>query len=267
MGRPPTYTDKFVCEQCGKAFEVKHWRVVDAIRKGSTIKYCCHKCSTDAYKGKQRDPSISIKGVATRRAKGSYTNPIPTTCEQCGKEFLTTEFRKSDGRGHFCSKACMSEYYRIHYRGPNCVTGLWKGGSSFGKYCYKFNNVLKDKVSARFGDECILCHLPKLQHLYRGRQSRLCIHHVYTEKMACCESKVTEMDLIRRRFPKEIAAFGEPEFTEIEIKYLRMMVPLCRSCHGKMIIEESKELPYEQTFYRKFFTELILTKYDGLSYI
>ena len=255
------------CEECGKEFSVDQYRINEANKHGTTIRYCSQPCSTKANNGRSRDPSIAAKAVETRRKNGSYTTPIKVNCLQCGKEFETTEYRKSVGKGKFCCRECMGEYYKIHYRGPQSINGLWKGGSSFGKYCYKFNTILKDKVSAKFGDKCVLCGLPKAEHQNKGIGHRLCIHHVYTEKMACCESKVTEMDLIRRRFPKEIAAFGEPEFTEIEIKYLRMMVPLCRSCHGKMIIEESKELPYEQTFYRKFFTELILTNYDGLSYI
>jgi hypothetical protein len=54
-------------------------------------------------------------------------------------------------------------------------------------------------------------------------------------------------------------------FTEEEIMYIRMMVPLCEKCHGKQ--NKSEDLPYEQTKYRKFFTELILNEYGGKCYM
>jgi len=136
----------------------------------------------------------------------------------------------------------------------------WKGGISFLPYCPKFNKKLKQNVRNFFGNKCVLCKMSRDEYF-----EEFIVHHIFTEKMACCESKIEEMELIRQRLPIGVARFGEEEFSEEEIMYIRMMVPLCRKCHGKQNAK-SEQLPYEQTTYRKFFTELILNEYGGKCY-
>ena len=136
----------------------------------------------------------------------------------------------------------------------------WKGGTSFLPYCPKFNKKLKQRVRNFFGNKCVLCEITRDEYY-----EEFIVHHAFTEKMACCESKIEEMELIRARLPIGVARFGEDEFTEEEIMYIRMMVPLCRKCHGKQNAA-SEKLPYEQTVYRKFFTELILNEYGRKCY-
>lgn len=138
--------------------------------------------------------------------------------------------------------------------------GCWKGGTSFLPYCPKFNNALKENVRSFFDDKCVMCGKTSEEN-----KASLAVHHVFTEKMACCETKIEEMDIIRSRLPKNVARFGEDKFSEEEIMYIRMMVPLCRGCHGKQS-KSSEKLSYEDTEYRKFFVELILTKYGGKCY-
>lgn len=64
--------------------------------------------------------------------------------------------------------------------------------------------------------------------------------------------------MVRQRFPISVAKFGLPEFTGEEKMYIRMMVPLAMSEHSYIHSVESNDTPYEQTTYRKFFTEMIL---------
>lgn len=135
---------------------------------------------------------------------------------------------------------------------------MWKGGASFYPYCPKFNESLKERVRNFFGNKCVLC---ESTHIENGKN--LSVHHVFTEKMACCESKIEEMEAIRKRLPPEIISPGAPEFTELEITYIRMLVPLCKKCHGKMIREELGEIPFHETKYRKFFAELIMKHFGG----
>ena len=135
---------------------------------------------------------------------------------------------------------------------------LWKNGASFYPYCPKFNKVLKERVRNFFGNQCVLCKTTPEEN---GKN--LSVHHVFTEKMTCCESKIEEMEAIRKRLPPEIISPGAPEFTEIEIAYIRMLVPLCKKCHGKMIREEVGEIPFHETKYRKFFAELIMEHFGG----
>jgi len=136
----------------------------------------------------------------------------------------------------------------------------WKGGISYLPYCPKFNKKLKEDVRGVFKNVCVLCG--KTPEENRGAMN---VHHVFTEKMACCESRIEEMDSIRKRLPKNISKFGEEKFTDEEIMYIRMMVPLCNSCHGRQN-NKSEDAPYEQTKYRKFFAELIINKYGGKCY-
>jgi hypothetical protein len=137
----------------------------------------------------------------------------------------------------------------------------WKGGSSFFPYCPKFNNKFKENVRNRFHGECQFPGCEKTKEEL-GQKRKHSIHHVFAEKMTCCEGNIKEMDLVRKRLPKTVAHFGEPNFTEEEIMYIRMMVPLCDK-HHSMVTHESNDLPYEDTVYRKYFAELIMREYDG----
>lgn len=140
-----------------------------------------------------------------------------------------------------------------------CDPSEWKGFVSNEPYCEKFDESLRERNREFFERICVLCGKPESEHIVGPKKIKLDVHHVYLEKKACCETQIEEMEQIRARFPKGIARFGEPQFSEEEIKYIRMMVPLCHGCHGKLQIEKH-ETPYETTIYRKFFTELILSK-------
>ena len=84
-------------------------------------------------------------------------------------------------RGKFCGS-----------KSPN-----WRGGTSFGQYCEKFNNEFKERVHAFFGYHCVICG-----QVWHPGDEKLHVHHVNYNKTACCdESK-------------------------------RMFVPLCRACHN-----------------------------------
>lgn len=133
---------------------------------------------------------------------------------------------------------------------------LYRHGQSFGKYCEKFNNNLKERVRAFFNYTCPLCNKTQDEN-----KEKLSVHHVYTEKMACCESEINEMDELRNKLPKHIVKLGDPVFSNEEIARIRMMVPLCRECHSK--IHSNTE--YEQET-RDFFDNLIMIEYGGKCY-
>jgi hypothetical protein len=133
-----------------------------------------------------------------------------------------------------------------------CSIEEWKGFTHFGPYCEKFNEPTKKKKRAVFSGCCCLTGVTKEEN----SNNAMSVHHVFVEKKACCESLIEEMDVIRKRLPSGIARFGEPQFSEEEIKYIRMMVPLCISAHSKM--QKERDVPYEETVYRKYFVELLL---------
>ena len=73
----------------------------------------------------------------------------------------------------------------------------WKGGISFEKYCYKFNDAFKEYIREKFGRKCYLC--PKTE---KENRKKLAVHHIDYNKNSICKGKAW--------------AF----------------VPLCGKCHG-----------------------------------
>jgi len=142
----------------------------------------------------------------------------------------------------------------------------WQGGISFYPYCPKFDEPMKENVRAFFGGRCVICGKTKEENSNsRYKTEKLSVHHVFTEKMAGCETKIQDMEAVRKRLPKEIARIGAPEFSSLEIAYIRMMVPLCRSDHSSVGGEDS-DIEFEKSEYRKFFVDVIMNKYNGKCY-
>jgi hypothetical protein len=142
----------------------------------------------------------------------------------------------------------------------------WKGGRSFGRYCPKFDDKFKENVRNFFGGKCVICGKTEKENgNTRNETEKLSVHHVFTEKMVCCETKIQDMENVRRRLPKEIAQYGNPKFSALELQYIRMMVPLCRSDHG-FAEGEDEDIEFEKSEYRKFFVDVIMNKYNGKCY-
>lgn len=74
----------------------------------------------------------------------------------------------------------------------------WRGGVSFGKYCYKFNQPFKEFIREKFSRTCIMCGKHE-----SNCNRKLAIHHTDYNKNSICNGKSW--------------AF----------------VPLCDKCHGK----------------------------------
>lgn len=82
---------EFKCVQCGKKFYDYHRK------KGRGRKFCSLKCAY-SYRTKEK---------------------VKVICEECGKEFITTQYEHSRGRDRFCSKKCNSSYRSRVYSGEN----------------------------------------------------------------------------------------------------------------------------------------------------
>lgn len=140
----------------------------------------------------------------------------------------------------------------------------WKGGISFEPYCPAFDKPFKQSTRLRQGNICAFPGCGKTKE--QNQNKDMSIHHVYIEKLACCENEIEEKNLLRKRFPPEIAKFGNQTFSPDEIRHIRMVVPLCVSHHGKMNTGTECNAPYGETEHRKYFTELIETKYAGKAF-
>jgi hypothetical protein len=101
----------------------------------------------------------------------------------------------------------------------------WKGGRSKRRYCHKWREHLRERVREFFGRICINCYKTEMEN---GR--RLCVHHVYHNKMACCDFSP------------------------------RIFVPLCTGCHNLTNNKKNEE------FYKEKFTKIVMEQYGGKSF-
>lgn len=254
---------KCVCENCGKEFYRRYSLVKEhafcsnkcrSEKWNNKIKIVCKVCGKIFYKRESITKNYKTECCSSKCRDIARRNRVTRTCKGCGKTFeikASSTIRKSE-RGKYCSKECYTEFAR----GKN--SHMYDRGQSFYPYCEKFDEPCKQRVRHFFGDVCLICGSTKEQN----RNKRMDVHHVFIEKRACCEDKIDDKDSVRLRLPKEIARFGEPEFSDTELTYIRMMVPLCMSCHTT-VHHESNDLPYEETIHRKYFAELIMQKYNG----
>jgi len=256
-----------ICENCGKEFYRKNGLVKDhtfcsnrcrADKWNKKIEITCKVCGKIFYKRrsitknyKTECCSLKCRGIARR-------NRVSKTCKYCGKIFEVRESSttRPSPRGAYCSFEC----YHKHARGKN--SHMYDHGQTFYPYCERFNNSLRERVRNFFGNKCVLSGAAK----DNNNGKRLDVHHVFIEKLACCETKIEDMDLVRWRLPKDVAKFGLPEFTQEELIYLRMMVPLSMKEHARVHKLEPSDMPYEETRYRKFFAELIIHQHGGKCY-
>lgn len=60
----------------------------------------------------------------------------------------------------------------------------WRGGLSFGKYCYKFNNAFKEEIREQFNRTCFLCNKTEIEN-----KKHLSVHHIDFNKNSICNGK------------------------------------------------------------------------------
>ena len=257
-----------VCENCGKEFYRKNGLIkahvfcsnsCRAKKYSNQVKIVCKVCGKVFYRRESIAKNYNIKCCSKICQGIAKRNRVKRICKGCGKEFeiKVSAANRSVERGKYCSKECYTEFSR----GKN--SHMYDHGQTFFPYCEKFDDRLKERVRYLHDNKCCICGSSKEQN----HNKRMDVHHVFIEKEACCETRIQDKDWVRHRLPKHIARFGNPEFSEDEIIYIRMMVPLCMSCHSKVHGEESNDMPYEKTKWRKQFAELILNRFNGVSYL
>lgn len=112
--------------------------------------------------------------------------PVVGMCELCGVRNIV----KKHNYIPICS-SCSKKQKRV--RAANCN---WKGGTSTGKYCHKFNECCRERNRNKYGRTCFICGKTEAQN---GRN--LDVHHVDMNKGQGCDG------------------------------YKWKLVPLCHTCH------------------------------------
>ena len=175
-------------------------------RKGKRHSEETKKKISDAHKGKHHSEEARKK--MSDAHKGTYPSEEvrkKLSDVRKGKK-LSSETRKKISESHKGEKnpnygTPLSEETRK--RISDAIKGKkhynWQGGISFGKYCEKFNEELKEKIRTKYGYKCFSCGKTQEEN-----GSRLSVHHLDRNKMQGCN--------------------GIPW----------ALVPLCKSCHGKV---------------------------------
>lgn len=156
------------CAQC--AYKDYHKRTLE-----NRIVNKCVDCGMEIYKDSTRCKECYNLQI---RSKHLY---IPNYCIDCGKEIT----RKSK------PKRCV-QCAIIHNGKKSKETGKfngknnanWKGGLSFGKYCYKFNEHRKEIIRNEYNRKCVICGKTEKEN---GR--KLSVHHVSYDKEMGCNGK------------------------------------------------------------------------------
>ncbi len=134
---------KKICLNCGKEFEVPHWRK-------DTAKYCCSECQHNSNK---KEPNC--------------------TCEICGKKFHLKPSQLKKSKHHCCSIECLNKLKSILYSGEgNHQYGL-KG---------RLNSSFKgDEISKR-NNNLIEIRVYDPTHPYCDKDGRVLKHRLIVEE-------------------------------------------------------------------------------------
>ena len=265
--RARTSRRELVCENCGKVFYRKNGLIkahvfcsnkCRAEKYSNQIEIACKVCGTYFFRRESITKNYKTECCSKKCSGVARRNRVKRICKYCGKEFDIKSYsaNRRQPRGSYCSFDC----YHKFARGKN--SHMYDHGQTFYPYCERFNNSLRERVRYFFGNKCVLTGKTKEDN--GGK--RLDVHHVFIEKLACCETKIEDMDFVRKRLPKGVAKFGFPVFTEEELVYLRMMIPLVLKEHSRVHKLEPSDMPFDETTYRKFFVELILNENKGKCY-
>lgn len=134
-----------------------------------------HRTYIEAHKeeARTRDKVYYKEHKEERNARCKAYREEHTTdiiCQQCGnhaKKYV------GSNSGLFCSLNCSRKWH-VGHNNPR-----WLGGISFGSYCPKFNDVLKESVRSQFNRRCFLSGI-------KENGQKLSVHHCdYLKSQGC----------------------------------------------------------------------------------
>lgn len=228
----PGYLEKIdrICKHCGKDFKVLESRL-----KSDPCNFCSKEC-----KGKFQ----SQKNMGKNNP--NFKNAMITRrCIICGKVFtkhrawLKKKNVSPDTLGLYCSRKCFGIGHAKKVTGES--SPVWQGGISFEPYCPKFSKEFKERVRGWYNYQCSNCG--QLQ-----TEKKLCVHHVYYNKQACCEQN-EDGEYSYNIEGEQINVIGNPN----------KFVALCHCCHTKT--------NYNRVYWARYFEDIINNWYNGQSWL
>ncbi len=247
---------KLNCEVCGKEFETKASVVANG-RGKCCSRHCAneakkgkkhspeHSAKQSGWqKGKKHSPETRAKMSASQkkaqnrpeiRARKSETHKgkkrTPETLAKMSASQKKAQNRPDvRGKKSASAKEAMNrpevrakhkevmnrQEVRAKFSGENNPN--WNGGTSFGKYCPKFDRRRREATRDFFRRKCLACGKEELENIIynkRGaRQVSLSVHHVDHDKEQGCNGKPFNL------------------------------VPFCTNCHSKELHNEEEYKQY-----------------------
>ena len=145
----------------------------------------CDKCGKER-KCHKKDYRSLCGSCACKNRNGknnsNWKQKIILICKQCNKKFEVIPSLKNKP---FCSQTCYNKWLSINTAGEKSI--FWIGGLSFGKYCYKFNESLKQQIRNQYNN----CdYISGIHKDICSPNQELSVHHVnYDKQCGCNESK------------------------------------------------------------------------------
>lgn len=192
-----------VCEECGKYRKTKYCQAYILCQGCSQLgkknhRYGIHPSNETLKKliDSHLGGCVHHSEITRRRmSKTRLGRPNPLHSEATKKkmsESRSGEKHHMYGKHHSeATKKKMSNSSLGKLSGKN--SPHWKGGLSFGKYCYKFNTSFKEEIRNQYNRMCFLCPTTEKEN---GR--KLSVHHVSYEKNCMCNSRCEFVPLCDR---------------------------------------------------------------------
>ena len=147
-------------------------------------------------------------GVYPEELSPQSHEKVLAVCIQCGKgrwvfyeayRHLCNSCSKS---GERCSEeTCIKRSCTMQGITPEEFTGYLSDGF-YGKYCYKFNETLKERIREKYDRKCLLCQLTEKENI-KKYGCKLPVHHVdYNKKCGCDGNECRLVPLCSKCHPK-----------------------------------------------------------------
>ena len=155
-----------VCNNCSKIRELYKFSYCDLCNS------CAQKIAQNTSKGKEFHKQCNLGRKATPEMKRKQS-------ESMKQNWVDHPERHKE----YSNRMSNNNPSKFIDRTGN-KNGRWQGGLSFGKYCYKFNNQLKQSVRDCYNNCDYMSGLPQK---YFNR--KLDVHHVDYDKSQGCNGK------------------------------------------------------------------------------
>ncbi len=154
---------------------------------------CLCGCNEIIWSGKEY-----IRGHHSKINHPNKNKHLSLECRN--KQSKSLKGRSCWCRGKHLSQEHKDKISKNHAILPGELNPNWNGGSSFGKYCSKFNSKLKREIRIRDNYICQLCGKTQIQ-----QRTLLSIHHIHYDRENCypdliclclsCNSKVNKKNM------------------------------------------------------------------------